>query len=569
MSVSRNTGKERIQRKIPVQHKILGFSVAVMASTAAAAVKAEPAHPKPASADAVQSAHGAGHVHKRSGDSAGRGSMVLAAQLQAMRAEMAAQRLRFDAQQTRLEALQQRLEAEEASRSTAQVAAAQAQAQYADKTTAAIRETQIQVAHIDEKAAAAPPPKAAALTLGAPRSILSGLDLVLYGRADIALTQSNGVNAKGAPVTDYRLNQGEMVSRLGLTGGYSFNNDLKAIFGVESGLNLFNGNAGGGVQNTTTTPVLFNRGATAGFSSKTYGSLEGGLMYMAPFWVMLLSDQASAHDYGDSDQSALFSLSRPEALGKYLRDPPTTASTNFSKTTTLTGSNTGTALFYADSVRYRTPAFSGILKGLSAEVSYSMGQQAFSATPISKDGRTWAGNIIYTRGDLYLGYAHMDYRQDADLALSTATAAHFVTRDQTTDIFGARYRIGHFEIGGSDTMYAVSNAGGYKANAYGVSTAYDMGKNRIEFSWAHSTYSGANAVGVYGQNTGDGKGSPTSTGLGVSYLYNILPRWTYYTTYSVIENNNHGELGVLDFRSDNAAFGKSPSEVTTGMFYTF
>lgn len=410
--------------------------------------------------------------------------------------------------------------------------------------------------------AAAPALAAAPVPAAAPAEIkpATGFNWKLYGRGDIGYTVSKGKDASGRVLTNRRLNQGEMVSRLGLTGSWVFSEEYKAIFGAETGINLFNGNAGGGTQNNTTSSVLFNRGAAVGFASKTWGSIEGGTMYMAPFWVALGADLASAHNYGANDFSALFSLTRPESLGRYLKDP---VAGNVSKTSSLAGNNSGTALFYGNALRYRSPTYNNF----SAEVSYSAGQQASSATDLKDDGRSWAANVLYKKGDLFLGYAHMDYQQSNDVSVTGASS--FIKRNQVTDIVGARYKWHDFTLGGSYTSYRVSNSGGYAADAFGVSGSYDIGKHRIEGSLAQISYDGANASGVYGRNTGDGVGKPKSTAYSLGYLYNFQPTLSFYAYATKINNNAHAKLGVLQFRGDNNYFGYSPVELTAGMFLVF
>ncbi len=392
----------------------------------------------------------------------------------------------------------------------------------------------------------------------------TGLQWKFYGRADVGFVSSTGANAAGQVVTTNRLNQGEMASRLGIAGAWVFNDDYKALFNAETGINLYNGNAGGGTQNNTSGAVLFNRGVTAGISTAKFGSVEAGTMYMAPFWVMLGADLASAHEYGANDFSALFSVSRPEALARYLKDPVTG---NVSGTSSLAGGNSGTALFYGNALRYRTPAFSGALKGFSGELSFSMGQQASGATPLREDGRTYAGNLMYTNGPLFAGVAHMDFEQMNDVA--TSGASNWRQRNQVTDIVGARYKWNDLTLGASYTSYRVSNAGGYKAQAYGFSGSYDIGKHRIETSVANINYGGVNSAGAYGKNTGDGKGDPSSLDFGIGYLYNLQNNLSLYAYYNKVINNEHARLGVLQFRGDNQYFGYDPSEWTLGMFYTF
>lgn len=407
-------------------------------------------------------------------------------------------------------------------------------------------------------ASAAPAPAASATP-----DTATGFKWNFYGRADVGYTHSKALASTGNVVTTDRFGQGEMASRLGLNGAWQFDPDFKAIFAVETGINLNSGSAGGGTQNdTANSSVLFNRGATAGFASSKYGSIEGGTMYMSPFWVTLGADQASANNYGYSDFSGLVSVVRPEALARYLKDP-----SNANGTSSTTGGESGTALFYANSVRYRTPDFHGV----TGELAYSNGQQATTATtPQKNDGRTLAGNVLYKHGNLFAGYAHMTYLQDADIA-SAGSSSIWQTRHHLTDTLGLRYKWGDFTLGGALVQYRVTDAGGYRARAAALSSAYDIGRNRIELSVGRVTYENASAAGAYGTNAGDGKGDPASTSVGLGYLYNFNKNLSLYTYYNKVFNNDHANLGVMENRSDSSSkyYGYSPSEISVGAFYTF
>lgn len=427
------------------------------------------------------------------------------------------------------------------------------------KTT--VKQLQDRIDRLDQNAKSASP-SATATPAPAVVSDGTGLQWKFYGRADLGYNSATVKSADGSIVTNHRFGQGLMTSRLGVNGAWVFNPDYKAIFGLETGIYPYSGSAGGADQNNTNSSVLFNRGATLGLASSRLGSIEGGTMYMAPFWVAAGADQASAKNYGASDFSSLYNVITPAALGRYLKDP---VATNVSKTSTQTGSNAGTGSFYGNAVRYRTPTYAGF----SGELSYSMGQQASAATPLKNDGRTWAGNVLYNAGPFFAGYAHMDYLQDNDVAASGLS--DWVTRDQVTDIWGAHYRVDNFTLGAAFTTYRVSNAGGYRAKAYGLSAGYDIAKNRIEASWGHITYAGANAGGAYGSNLGDGQGCPKSDSASLGYLYNLQSNLTLYTYYNKVFNNDHANLSMVQYRNDNSTkyYGYDPSEWTVGMLYTF
>ena len=456
-----------------------------------------------------------------------------------------------------------------------------------------------------------------------------GLTTTIYGRLDAALTSSGGtkLNDDGSKSTynTLRLNQGQGVNRLGLRGTYQFEDPtLKVVFGAEIGTNLLNGNAGGVTANSTQncaapapvastglatvdtttknadgTPktavvavaatscsssnVLFNRGYTFGLSSTSFGSLEFGNMYMAPFWVILGSDK-SLYNLGLSDTSALFASVQPAALGRYLANP-IASTVNKSATNTSMGigaAHSGTAGFYANSLRIRTPA----LYGVTSELSYSHGQNASGANDLYKDGQTIAANIMYNDGPLFVGVAVMTYAQVNDIALSSSSASVWSTRNQNSGTVGARYKIADLTVGAAFTMLTVSNAGNYTAMGYGVSSAYDItADHRLEASFGMTSATNTTSQGAYGVNLGrtttvtneDGtktttaSGNPQTISYGVTYLYSIAASTKAYLGYIANSNNSSADLGVGPFRGDTAkkAWGASPYSVAAGMFVAF
>ena len=459
-----------------------------------------------------------------------------------------------------------------------------------------------------------------------------GLTNTFYGRFDggVAVsTGARGIDAKNnvTPYTSTRMSNGIMGSRLGVRGVYQFDEPtLKAMYGIELGTNIFNGNAGGAsaqsTQNcnavspttaptvtansvvnpdntvTTTTVVkaapcnapnvLFNRGYTVGLGSTDFGSIELGMMYAAPFWVILGADQ-SGYNYGLSDTSALFAVTKNDAMGRYLANPVSSVS-NKSGTNTAVGAgvaNTGLGAFYANSLRVRSPKISGV----TGELFYSHGQNASGLNNLSKDGQTYAANVLYNDGPLFVGVGGMIYSQVNDVALSADSFSNWKTREQTSGTVGARYKIDDLTVGAAFSMLTVSNAGGYTAMGYGVSSAYDITKNnRVELSFGINSASKTAEVGAYGRNTGrtisekvtnedgttttkilGGTGDPQTISYAATYFYQIAPSTKYYLGYTANSNNSNANLGVMPFRGDTAAtaWGSSPYSVATGMFFVF
>jgi hypothetical protein len=242
----------------------------------------------------------------------------------------------------------------------------------------------------------------------------------------------------------------------------------------------------------------------------------------------------------------------------------------------MSGANTGTALFYANAFRYRTPNFAG----LTGEFSYSNGRNASNMFGSRDDGRTFAGNIQYNSGTLWLGYAHMDYQQVADISFSTSASANWVSRNQVTDIIGARYKWRDLTLGGSVTHFSVSNAGGYRALAYGLSGAYDItNKHRLEASVGTVSYHNAAADGAYCTYSATGVPTcknlalegenPRSTSFALGYLYKLQPNLVLYTYFNRVNNNANALLGTINYYYTNALNGAVIDEFQIGTFMTF
>ena len=462
-----------------------------------------------------------------------------------------------------------------------------------------IEDLQKRIEAIEAQKSAQAKPVASEKQVFAPATVAgnpSGMEYKLYGRADAGFVHNASKDNKGQDVTTDVLRQGgQMTSRLGLTGVWVFNEQYKAIWAAEAGIDLLKGQVGGfgaqQVQNDTSNTILMNRGITAGLATRDYGSFEFGVMYMAPFWVMLGADNASDNNLGLSNTSGLWTVSRPEALGRYLKGPAvpdansymnannntvTTSVTNKSGTTSMSGANTGTALFYANAFRYRTPNFAGF----AGELSYSNGQNASNMFGSRDDGRTFAGNVQYSSGPLWLGYAHMDYQQVADISFSTSASGNWVSRNQVTDIIGARYKWRDLTLGGSVTNFSVSNAGGYSALAYGLSGAYDItDKHRLEASVGIVSYQNAAADGAYCTYSTAGVPTcknlaltgenPRSTSFALGYLYKLQPNIVLYTYFNRVNNNANALLGTINYYTTNAFNGAVVDEFQMGTFITF
>ena len=180
--------------------------------------------------------------------------------------------------------------------------------------------------------------------------------VTLYGLIDAGITYSNSqINTTGSGHSNWELKSGPVqYSRWGLRGAEDLGAGLKAIFNLESGFNLNNGQY-------TSSNRIFNRQAYVGLSSRDYGVLTfgrqtddmvdfvaplsltgteyGGTHFAHPFDIDNLNDSFQINNavkyqspdfagfklgalYGFSNQSGGFSNNRAYSLGiSYLWGP--------------------------------------------------------------------------------------------------------------------------------------------------------------------------------------------------------------------------------------------------------
>jgi predicted porin len=184
--------------------------------------------------------------------------------------------------------------------------------------------------------------------------------VTLYGEIDNGIHYQTNVGGGKAVYMDSL--DGIDGSRWGLTGKEDLGGGLKAIFTLESGINVNNGQfAQGG--------TAFGRQAFVGLSSDTYGSLTAGRQYdMVWYFPEFLAGSAAVGDLpsahpGDFD-------------------------------------NTSNSVRFNNSVRYMSPDF----RGFSFGVEYSLGGVPGDFTSTSG----YSLGVGYTHGPLQIGAA-FDY----------------------------------------------------------------------------------------------------------------------------------------------------------------
>jgi predicted porin len=304
--------------------------------------------------------------------------------------------------------------------------------------------------------------------------------VTLYGILDEGLTFVNNV---GGPTGGKRYaldsTNGINGSRWGLTGKEDLGGGLRAIFTLEAGININNGQSGQG--NT-----FFGRQAFVGLSHDKYGSVMFGRQYdMVLYFLQPVTSQ------GSQAGSALFL--HPGDID-----------------------NTGNSVRVNNAVRYMSSNYGGLTFG----GEYSVGGQAGNVT--GNSGYSFGAN--YTRGPLLLGAAYAYFKNPTS---ATAGSGFFTDNANGTNFLanslnrgyvsasawqvvgaGAGYTIGPVTVTGawSNIQYAGLSAalGGSMArfNNYDVSVRYQATPS-MSFSTNYDYLNGAGVTTATGQTIGN------------------------------------------------------------------
>src|SRR5512134_197139 len=232
---------------------------------------------------------------------------------------------------------------------------------------------------------------AVAGVLAAPTAFAQSSNVQLYGRAVLGVDyyKATGATAGAAADMEGRMRVFDNSSRVGLRGTEDLGNGLKAIFQIETGVNIDNGsNTGQAGTNNVSSGFWASRDSFAGIDSN-FGRLTFGRQSI--YWANGVNAQFAAN---------------------YINtEIPWTNGTGFGRMGIPTARTSNT-------VAYTTPTFAGINATLSwspcagAAAFGTSGANAFCAESVQNnatvdtDGRVWGATV---RGEWGPFYAQVDY----------------------------------------------------------------------------------------------------------------------------------------------------------------
>ncbi|MDB5906335.1 MAG: porin [Massilia sp.] len=337
--------------------------------------------------------------------------------------------------------------------------------------------------------------------------------VTIYGIADAGLVRESG--GVGGSVSKLTSGVGS-ASRLGFRGTEDLGGGMAAVFTLETGYKIDTGEV-------DTAGTIFNRQAFVGVKS------SGGMLTLGRQYTPYHNTLAAVGDpFG----------------------------TGFAAGSKNLFPDSGTNVRTSNTVIYATPVMSGV----SADLAYSMGEQAGSISA----GRQFGGSIGYTSGPLNVRLAYNNKNSD----VSATTGVTAVSRT----------------IGTNTLLAANYDFGAVKAFfAYGVDKGFNsapLGNANNPFGGVKPTASTDGSEVLLGLSAPVGNGSvlaavqrkndktsfdQDATGWGVGYLYSLSKRTVLYTVYGTIDNKNGAGYTV----ANNTETGTGDRAFNLGVRHTF
>lgn len=305
--------------------------------------------------------------------------------------------------------------------------------------------------------------------------------VTLYGLADAYLGTINTKTTTAAGVsTSLRQNVinsgGFGSSRFGLTGGEDLGGGLKAIFTLESGVNIDTG-AGG-------TNSVFNRQSLVGLSGG-FGVLRLGKMW---------SPYDEVNGIGAGAFNEIFSPANNNVFASniYNANP-------------------------SNSINYTTPNISGF----SAALSYSLGE--------NKTATVNAGSVVSANAQYAGGPVQVSLSVQQEKATGAATAVKFTKLNAAYDLSVAKLRAGVGQVKNGTTSL-------FGAGAYDKAQDLQLGVD-VPLGSALAVSAGVARGKI---TLAAGGGEIKSTGFGIAAKYTLSKRTFFYTGLQLAKNKGSG-----------------------------
>jgi len=330
----------------------------------------------------------------------------------------------------------------------------------------------------------------------------------LYGIADAGLVRETG----GAAGSVTKISSGiGSVSRLGIRGSEDLGNGWSANFLLEMGTKIDTGEI-------DSAGSIFNRQAFVGVKSAKLGALTLGRQY-TPYYITVSS------------------VADPFGAGY---------AGNIKNLFPTGGTNTRTS----NTVLYVSP----VVNGISAEVAWSAGEQASSASA----GRQYGGALAFSRGALNVRLAYNNHNNDTDgtkreNGTNTVLAANYDFKAaKVYAAFGRDKGPNSAPLPNSSNPY-----GGVKPTASTDGAEYLVG---VAVPAGTGTF-----LASYIRKDDRSALNQDASQVGVGYLHPLSRRTSLYAAYARISNKNGAGYTV----GNNGEAGSGNAAYNLGIRHTF
>jgi predicted porin len=362
----------------------------------------------------------------------------------------------------------------------------------------------------------------------------------IYGRANLGLDNYSATGSTAGAAADLKSRNRvfDTASRLGFRGSEDLGNGLKALFTIESGINLDTGNTNGqnGVAN----------GSTAGLASRdSFVGLEGG-------WGRVTFGRQSIFYSNGAVAQTSSNYANAEI--------PWTKGNVF-------GRVAGPAARTSNTVAYNSPTWSSF----NGTLSYAPNSEA-AAAGANTDASIWGVTLRYT------GVVNAQW----DYAINQAASGGANRLKITGNKFGIGWP---YSPGAQISFIWTQNKNDDVAAAAGFSALHDKVKQSAwTLNWEH-LFGNVQALAMYGKlNSARGCGALNGTANGcagtdataymVGVRYLLSKRTSAYLTYNKVTN---GSNQISDYTNDGytaapaagIGAGADPRVLAVGLMHNF
>jgi predicted porin len=402
---------------------------------------------------------------------------------------------------------------------------------------------------------------AVASVVAAPAAMAQTSNVQLYGRANLGFDhyQAKGARDQGA-LSGSQINyEGRFrifdnSSRVGLRGTEDLGNGLKAIFQIETGVNIDNGSTTGqGGQTNVSSGIWASRDSFVGLDSN-WGRLTFGRQSI--YWANGVNAQFAAN---------------------YINtEIPWTNGTGFGRVGVPSARTSNT-------VAYTTPTFAGI----NATLSYSTCAAGTSGSnqnfcqeavqhnnTVDTDGRVWGATVRGTWGPFYGQIDYIDGKANRSLAALAPGAA---------DLEANAWKVGASWGYMPGARVGVIWARAERNNAVGLQGDDEVHIDGWTINWEH-TFGNFQVMAQYGWTSDLKRCDSTtatvscddsdSTGYMIGGRYLLSKRTWLYASYNRVSNgrntfSDYTGGAITSVNSATVPYGANPQIWALGLFHQF